>query len=248
MATIEVNGRFFSCDLIIFDKDGTLIDLHYLWSQKIEAWMGALQSTLPLPERFADQFFAQVGYDAAAKRLLPDTPAAVGSMAEFETIATFAVYQTGVSWSVAAAAVRQTAVSTLAAPPTRDQLRPMGNVRGLFDQCRKAGVRIAIVTNDNRAGTEAGLQLLGWSDYVEVLLCGDDPVPNKPAPDGIWQIAEQTAVLPERMLMVGDATHDMLFGRNGGVAGCIGIGDETQPELTAVADCVVPTVDALSLQ
>ena len=50
MAQVEINGRIFDIDLIVFDKDGTLIALNHLWGQQIEKWGGLIQEKLNADE------------------------------------------------------------------------------------------------------------------------------------------------------------------------------------------------------
>jgi len=49
---------------------------------------------------------------------------------------------------------------------------------------------------------------------------------------------------------VGDTVSDMLFGRNAGAAGCIGIssGAGDVSALQATADAVIPAIEAIQIQ
>jgi choline dehydrogenase len=61
----------------------------------------------------------------------------------------------------------------------------------LFEILKKNEIKIAVCTADNRAGTEAGLKELGLREYIDVLICGDDPhTQAKPAvhlDDLVWR-------------------------------------------------------------
>ncbi|MFQ5645281.1 MAG: hypothetical protein ACE5FQ_16530 [Thiogranum sp.] len=50
---------------------------------------------------------------------------------------------------------------------------------GLFRWLTQAGIQIAIATSDNRAATEATLSLLNVKERVNLLVCGDDKIPNR---------------------------------------------------------------------
>ncbi len=112
-----------------------------------------------------------------------------------------------------------------------------------------AGIKIAIVTSDNRAPTEKALPLLGIEDAVDVVLCGNDDLPGKPDPAGFHFLSEKYNIDRTQMMMVGDTTGDMLFGKNAGVACCVGIGagQDGRSSGPLHADIVVSSIDAIRL-
>jgi phosphoglycolate phosphatase len=122
-------------------------------------------------------------------------------------------------------------------------------VKDKIGQIALAGIRIAITTSDDRAITEATISLLGITKYVDLLVCGDDDVPNKPAPDGLWKVGRQLNIQPSQILMVGDTASDMNFGRNAGAAGCIGIrgGAGDILALSQEADEVIDSIDEIEV-
>ncbi|MBP0651507.1 HAD family hydrolase, partial [Mycobacterium tuberculosis] len=73
----------------------------------------------------------------------------------------------------------------LAAPPTPDELAPVGDVAGLFGRLTAAGMKLGIVTTDDRAGAAATADRFGWSSSLVGLSCGDDPWPAKPDPTAL---------------------------------------------------------------
>lgn len=247
MADVNVNGRSFDIDLIIFDKDGTLIDLNHLWSQQMDRWAKLMKEALSLEEGFFDDLFQQVGYDVEARRLIPDQLAAVATIQQFVTIAAFYLYRHGVGWTEAEEKAQWAADQSLAAPPEVQMLKLLGDVHHLFTQLKQHGIRIAVMTSDERIGTEATLALLGLDNMIDSIVCADDPIPNKPAPDGVWHISKITGVSPERMLMVGDSTGDMRAGQAAGVQGVIGIG-EAESGVTAVADEMISSIDEIQIR
>src|SRR5207247_1609154 len=71
-------------DLVVFDKDGTLISFEAMWS----GWARELGSRLEIATRrpVAGDVYATIGYDPAADRVLPGGPLAVSTMAGIEEI------------------------------------------------------------------------------------------------------------------------------------------------------------------
>jgi phosphoglycolate phosphatase-like HAD superfamily hydrolase len=69
-------------DLVVFDKDGTLISFDAMWT----GWARELGNRLELATRrpVAGDVFATIGYDPAGDRVVPGGPLAVATMAEIE--------------------------------------------------------------------------------------------------------------------------------------------------------------------
>ena len=248
--TIQVNGRSFSSiQLIAFDKDGTLVNFHHLWGQRTRQWVEAMVAEVSGDEGLRMDLYRALGFSAAANRVVPDGPVAVASNPKIYGVAAAVLYQHGLSWHQAEALAFRSGSMIFGALPTADLIQPLGNVTSTMKRLHSRGVRIAIVTSDDRAATQTTLSLLGIGDFVDVLICGDDPLPNKPDPTAWQQMAQQVGISPARMLMVGDTESDMLFGRNGGVAGCLAVigGAGEEAVLHQKADVLLASIDEIQL-
>src|SRR5436190_864486 len=71
--------------LVIFDKDGTLIDFDAMWAGWIELLAERLQAATGQP--WADPLYRVMDYDAAAGRANPGGPLAASPMAEMRAMA-----------------------------------------------------------------------------------------------------------------------------------------------------------------
>lgn len=223
MPIVTINNLDFDVDLIVFDKDGTLIDLD-VWGHQLEKWGRLLQQECALSDADLHELYAQLGYDFAQQTLKPDTPIVVASIDQILTIGAFFLHTRGTAWTAAEQIVHAAADRSLSAPPEPQMIQPIGDVLGTMQRLQTHGIRIGIATSDDRAPTEFTIELLGIGSLVEAVVCADDPIPMKPAPDGLLHIGQQVGVQPARMLMVGDSMGDMVCGRAAGVAGCIRLG------------------------
>ncbi len=249
MSALQAGEQIHQIEAVVFDKDGTLIDFHHLWSGKARATVAALIERYPEYPELGDALFRSLGYDPVGAITSADSPLAVSPMETLETVIAVVLYQTGVAWHPAQAAARETFGEFARALPRGDQLKPIGNLPGLFKRLKNVGIRIAVATSDDRAATRETLSLLGLTPWVDALFCGDDPLPAKPAPEGLHHLADQLGVPTTRMMMVGDSACDMQTGRNAGVACCVGVASGTADAeiLIAEADVVLGTVHDLRL-
>jgi phosphoglycolate phosphatase-like HAD superfamily hydrolase len=252
MATISVNGRIFpDIQLIAFDKDGTLVDFNHLWGERTRVWINWLVGHGGKVGNGRNNLYLalcdSLGFDPQTNRIINDSPLAVASVPKICTIAATVFYQHGLDWLEAEELVAASLPDGINALPTAQEVLPIGNVEQTIERLVSAGVDIAVVTSDGRTMTRAILTILGIEDFVHFLICGDDDVPNKPAPDALWAIGRQLNIDASQMLMVGDTASDMVFGRNAGAAGCIGVrgGAGNLSALSQTADEVIDSIEAI---
>lgn len=232
-------------DLVLFDKDGTLIDFHRLWAPRTVRAVAALAAAAGRPD-LQDGLGRTIGLDAGGGRIRPETPMAVASIAANCLAAATVLHQGGIAWHAAETLARDHFAPPLVRPPEADELAPVGDVLALFGRLAAVGVKLGIVTTDDRAGAQATADRLGWTPYLVGLSCGDDPWPAKPDPAALTVLCERAGVTAARTLMVGDSLGDMAAAR---AAGCTAVavlsGTGEAAALGAAADAVVDSVMAL---
>src|SRR5260221_7403304 len=244
MARIALGGIVRDIELAVFDKDGTLIDFHHLWSRKARLAVEAVVLAAGDDRALANRLYHAIGFDLQTGQAAANGPLAVASMAKLYTICAVVLYQDGIPWHDAEQMARAHFAAGLGALPTDDQVKPLGDVVGLFRRLAVAGVRIAIVTSDDRAATLATLPILGIESFIVGMVCGDDPVANKPAPDALLHLGRELAVPLARIMMVGDTVGDLMMGTAAG-AGCrlaVLSGAGSAADLAPHADAVLDSI------
>lgn len=249
MATIIAGERQFDVSCVVLDKDGTLIDFDYTWGPRTADWIRALAEALPGEGTPVGLFASALGYDWARQCVIPDGPIAIVSGLKLVTLAAGVLYQQGLPWHQAESVAITTLQQTLGATITTAEIKPIGDVVGTIKRLRKAGILVAIATGDDRKPTEETLSLLGITDEVATIVCGDDPLPEKPDPAVLQSIGSKLGISTRHMLMVGDTINDMLAGQNAEVAGCIGItGSTGDPDgLFGHADVILTSIDQIEV-
>jgi phosphoglycolate phosphatase-like HAD superfamily hydrolase len=244
MARIGLGALIRDIELAVFDKDGTLIDFHHLWSRKARLAVEAVVTSSGGDRGLANHLYHSIGFDLQTGQAAANGPLAVTSMAKLYTICATVLYQHGLAWHEAERVTEAHFAGGLGALPTVDLVKPVGDVVGLFRRLADAGVKIAIVTSDDRAATVATLPVLGIETYVAGMVCGDDPVANKPAPDALLRLGRELAVPLGRIMMVGDTLGDMMMAANAGIGCRVAVlsGAGGTAELTPHADAVLDSI------
>jgi HAD superfamily hydrolase (TIGR01509 family) len=224
-------------NLVIFDKDGTLLDLQSTWSNRIESFTQRLRANYSsIEDKEIDAIYQVIGYDSTTKKIkdngyLASYPISVikeqymilfGHLTNFSNV--FDVEWTQIS---------QVAPDTL----NNVQLRP------LMLELKKRNVKIAICTTDDRKGTISDLTLTGIIDLIDVIVCGDDGRGKKPEPEMITYICKYTGIPVNETLMIGDSSNDLKMGRSANCKAVVWISkEEITNSIRPLCDSVITDI------
>jgi phosphoglycolate phosphatase len=96
---------------------------------------------------------------------------------------------------------------------------------------RAEGYKLAVATGKARRGLNRVLKAHDWLDYFDITRAADETA-SKPDPLMLHEILQHCGVQPERALMVGDSSFDLLMARNAGMDSvAVGYGAQTLESL-----------------
>lgn len=95
--------------------------------------------------------------------------------------------------------------------------RPFPGVAAALERARRAGLRLAVITNKGRETTAITLRRTGLASCFDAVVTGDDTGRPKPDPAGLLLALERLGVAPGEAVFVGDAPSDVEAGRRAGV-------------------------------
>jgi phosphoglycolate phosphatase-like HAD superfamily hydrolase len=230
--------------LIIFDKDGTLIDINTMWGGWITELAQRLEVTTGLS--IARPLFKTMAFDPASGAIAPSGPLSIAPLAEQRKLVSGVLREAGLSPAESEAAI----ATAWYMPDPVALAQPLADLRELFGLLRAHRFKLAIATSDDRAPTEATLAGLEIAPLADEVVCADDGLPLKPAPDMILTICRSLNILPARTVMVGDNVDDLRMGRAAGVGLTIGVlsGVSSMVDLAPEADIVLNSVAGLIIK
>lgn len=225
-------------DLVVFDKDGTLIEFEAMWAGWSLDLAARLERAAGIPVREA--LFAMLGFDPASGRVLPGGGLAATPMARLRDLAGDVLVASGLDRPAAGVALDE----AWHAPDPVALAHPLVNLGRLFAHLRGRGLRIAVATSDDRDPTERTLAALGLTGLIDAVVCADDGVAVKPAPDMVVRLCSQLGIEPARTAVVGDAAADLEMGRRAGAGLVVGVltGVGRAADLSPLADRVLASV------
>lgn len=228
-------------DLVVLDKDGTLLDFFAMWGGWTRELGRRLEGSTRRP--VSGDVFAAIGFDPVSGRIRPGAPLAIATMAEIEELVAAVIRR----WCPSVAAARRAVEAAWFEPDPVATAVPIADLPGLFAALVASGRRLAVATTDDRRPTEATLRGLAIRDYLSALACGDDGVGVKPDPAMVLAVCATVAVPPSRTAVVGDTPADLEMGRAAGVARTIGVlsGLGAEADLEPLADALLGSVDEL---
>jgi phosphoglycolate phosphatase len=239
-------ARLAAIELVVFDKDGTLIDFHGMWGE----WAIQLGRDLEREtgRAISATLLERYGVDPKTKRTLAHGLLAAMPMPRIRE-ATIGIVQAA---GVPAAEAELAVAASWRAPDPVALARPLADLPTLLDGLRSGGPtgrgrRIAIATTDDRTPTLETIAALGLGQRVDALVCADDGIPVKPEPDMVLHLCAKVGVAPTATAVVGDSPSDLRMGRAAGAALVVGVlsGVGRRDELMALADVVLPSIAAL---
>ncbi|WP_299938262.1 HAD family hydrolase [uncultured Pelagimonas sp.] len=220
-------------DAVLFDKDGTLFDFGATW----DVWGGEVIAELSEGDRaLQEAMAASAGYDLARKSFRPDSPVIAGTNREAaECLARELPHRTleEVETHLMRAAAQAPLSEAVPLVPFLAQLAAMEMALG-------------VMTNDTEFAARSHLRTAGVEGMFDFIAGFDSGYGAKPDPDPLLAFAVATNTPPDRVVMVGDSSHDLIAGRAAGMQ-TVGVltGPACEADLAPLADIVLPDIGGL---
>ena len=179
-------------DLIAFDWDGTLFDSTAIIVRCIQAAVRDVGGTMPIDKEAA--YVIGMGLMQALAHAAPDVP--LEKYTELGNRYRFHYLQ------------------------HQDDLSLFDGVLPLLNDLRERGHLLAVATGKSRRGLDEALHSVDLRGVFDGSRTADQTA-GKPHPLMLQELMAEFDVAPERLLMIGDTTHDLQMAVN---AGCASVG------------------------
>jgi len=233
--------------LVIFDKDGTLIELYPYWSQMVALRARLISEAIGLEGQQVEGLKWALGVDGKAGRLRPDGP--VGLKKREIVIKAATDYLEGIGHQDTLRLCEEAfeRADEVSSRDLRRFVRPIPGAVTLVRALHEHGCRVALATVDVSRRARLAMEFMGASDTLDLIVGGEAVSRSKPDPEMIHIILDRLGVDRSQAVMVGDALNDVQMGLNAGLKASIGVltGFATAEQMLTLTSFVARDVSGL---
>jgi len=245
MADIKIGRKIIKdIQLVVFDKDGTLIDVHTYWVNMIKFRAELIIKKLCLGEKEKLGLMDSMGVDTNLWKIKPEGPVGIKKRE--------IVLQAGVEYLMSHGMFDQTdlfeevfkEVDKNSMNHFNTIIRPLDGLFELFEGLKKRSCFIAIATTDRTERARLAMRHIGVEDSIDFIVGADLVKKPKPATDMVDLITNKLGIPKESSVMVGDAVSDVKMGVNAKFKASIGVasGLTTAEKLLEITPFVAPGI------
>lgn len=219
---------------VLFDKDGTLIDVNGTW---VPFYKAMLKQEQGLSDKAIETKMTAAGWDPVSNTFNAGSTLAGGTTRQLVEI-----------WWPDAKADEHAAIThrldhdygSLAL----SHMVPLMPLAPVLADLQSLGLKLGVATNDGEASAKRHMQALKIEHFFAVILGADSVEQPKPSGQMVRQFAKRNAIDPSEIAMVGDNTHDLEEARNGGAGLAVGVlsGNAKRHHLEHHADLIFDSV------
>ncbi|WP_454192237.1 HAD family hydrolase [Paenibacillus sp. Marseille-Q7038] len=237
---------------ILFDKDGTLLDLNKLWTPWATSVLDQLEKKLAsLGHSFTGHRDQVLGtqYDNSGRVIGYDVqgPFAIATVSESTAVLAWQLYAAGMPWNDAITYVRMISRQAMS-KVKQEHAHPTRGLIPFLIKCREKGLRLGVVTADSTDTAELHLRWLGILDYFDVIIGYDQVKNSKPHPESVHVACAKLGLSPQDCAVIGDSNGDMQMAKSAESALAVGFIQSHDPFYLHDADTVITSYTQISLE
>ena len=208
-------------DTVLFDKDGTFIDLHYFWGKMTELRSLKVIETFQLNPVNHSKICEILGYNIETKKMIPEGITALYSRVKIieifvNKLKDFNIYTTEKEITYIFDKVSIDFYSEI-----EKYTKPIENAIDFIKELRKNNIKIGVVTSDSVVSTELTIKNFNWESLFDIVIgretseyTKESGIPTKIALEALNSSLENT-------VMIGDAPMDYISAKNAGIKNTI---------------------------
>ena len=211
---IAKNWTISNIGTVLFDKDGTFIDLHYFWGKMTEMRANAVIKKYALKEDMFLTLCSFLGYDVNSGRMLSDGITALYSRVKIIELFRDNLLEIGVNATEAELTQIFDDVAEEFYKDIQKYTKPIPEAVEFIKDLRSKGAKVGIVTSDSVVSTKLTLKQFGWENLFDVIVGRESSSETKES-GALTKIAlEKLNADPVTTLMIGDAPMDAISAQN----------------------------------
>jgi phosphoglycolate phosphatase len=227
-----------SIKAVLFDKDGTLIDVNGTW---VPFYKAMLKQEQGLSSAEVEAKMVATGLDPVSNTFRAGSTLAGGTTRQLVE-----------QWWADASAQEHARITHRLDHDYGDlalsHITPLMPLAPVLGELQSLGFKLGVATNDGEVSAKRHLQSLKVDHFFAAVLGADSVDVPKPSGQMVRLFAELAELQTDEIAMVGDNTHDLEEARNGGAGLAIGVltGNAERHHLAHEADLVLESIADLA--
>ena len=222
---------------VLFDKDGTLIDVNGTW---VPIYRQMLCEQFDIKPAEANGMMERVGYNPDTEGFHANSILAAGTTRQL-----IEYWWPNLDEAGALEKVRMIDVDY--APLSKSLLKPLMPLAPLLRELKQMKLHVGLATNDSHYSACNHLNHLGVFELFDEVIAADTVQTPKPSGEMIRKFAFTVGLSSSEIAMVGDNAHDMEEARNGGAGLAIAVltGNAGHEDIAHLADYTLHSIAEL---
>lgn len=201
-------------EAIIFDKDGTFIDLHYFWGKMTELRVFELIKRYRLNENLFENLCLFLGFDIKNKKMLPDGITALYSRSVIIEMLIKKLNEFGCFSKVSEIENIFDCVSDNFYKNITKYIKPIDEAIEFIKNVRNHNIKLAVVTADSVVSTNLALRYLNLEKYFDFIIGRESCIETKESGIPTMLAVEKLGVSTDKTIMIGDSPTDAISAKN----------------------------------
>ena len=226
MPRITINNKSFNnVELVLFDKDGTLIDIHHYWVSMIK-----LRAKILVDRYFSGannkmefELINLMGVDIINNKMKPNGPIGVRPREFIVNIVTCLLTKNKIDTDNSKIEGLFKEVDKATESDFSSLIKLLPNVELLLQDLRGCNIKMAIVSTDITHRAILAMKAVGLEGFFDVIVGGDAVEKTKPSPDLALYVMSKLNISADNVLVIGDHLVDMKMAQAANILTNVGV-------------------------
>ncbi|MBT4839047.1 MAG: HAD family hydrolase [Methylococcales bacterium] len=214
MSDLLINNKpvLLDVEAVIFDKDGTLIDVHHYWTSMLKIRARLIVKKYKLDGKVENELMGAMGIDAKTGKIKIDGPVGIKPRPFIVSVAAEVLNSNNVTASHNDIEGIFLEVDKKTSDNILPLLKLLPGVERLLEGLDQCGIIIMLATTDMTMRARLAMRALNIEHFFSEIIGGDAVDFAKPSPDLALNIIEKTGVDQGKVAIVGDHPVDIKMG------------------------------------
>lgn len=204
-------------DTILFDKDGTFIDLHYFWGKITEMRVSKIISCYNLDNESFESLCLFLGYDSNKKKMLSDGITALYSRSKIIELFLEELKNYNLELSIPTLENIFDNITKEFNKNLVKYVKPIDEAIEFIKTIKKLGLKTGVVTADSLVSTNLIIKSFGWENLFDVVIGRESTIETKESGIPVKIAVEQLKADFKSVAMIGDTPTDLIAAKNAGI-------------------------------